>query len=370
MPKVLLVGGGTLGSVTPLLAVAEASRAAGQPHQFQLWGSAAGPERAAAEAAGVEFSTLTSGKLRRYWSARNLLAPAQTAVGVGQALRAMRRWRPDVVLTAGSFVAVPAAAAARLLGVPVVAHQQDIRIGLANWIIAPLARLVTVVFERHVRLLGRVAIASRKPRVVCTGNPVRADFREPASASDVESTRTRFGAPPGVPLVLVIGGSTGALRLNELVVAAVTHLAASCHVVHITGAGKDVLVGQHGGYTPLTFISDSHQMAQLLQAADLVVCRAGMGTLSELSATGSAALLLPLPGTHQELNAAELGRQGAARVVDQQTLSPETFAQMVVELLADRAALGSMRERIGTVLKTTGGGEYLELVLARLGLTA
>jgi UDP-N-acetylglucosamine:LPS N-acetylglucosamine transferase len=75
-----------------------------------------------------------------------------------------------------------------------------------------------------------------------------------------------------------------------------------------------------------------------------------------------------LPGTHQELNAAELGRQGAARVVDQRTLSPETFAQLVAELLADRAALGSMRERIGTVLKTMGGSEYLDLVLSRLQL--
>ena len=144
--RILFSGGGTLGSVTPLLAVAEEFKKRGD-HEFLWLGTAKGPERFLVDEWGIRFRAIRSGKWRRYFSWKNIFDLFQIFFGFFQSLWRIARFRPDAVLTAGSFVAVPVACAAKVLGVPIFVHQQDLRWGLANRIMRPLARRISVNFQ-------------------------------------------------------------------------------------------------------------------------------------------------------------------------------------------------------------------------------
>jgi UDP-N-acetylglucosamine--N-acetylmuramyl-(pentapeptide) pyrophosphoryl-undecaprenol N-acetylglucosamine transferase len=144
--NVLLVGGGTAGSVTPLLAVAEQIRKRQPETNFLFLGTAHGPETTLVPSTNIPFQSISSGKLRRYWSWSNFTDLIRTVLGVFQSWRLMRHWRPDVVIGAGSYVCVPVCFAARMLRIPIMVHQQDVVSGLANRIIAPWASKITVTF--------------------------------------------------------------------------------------------------------------------------------------------------------------------------------------------------------------------------------
>lgn len=351
--NILCVGGGTLGSVSPLLAVAEDARDRKAGHDVRFWGTAGGPERAVIEAAGFSFSPVRCGKLRRYFSWANFAAPFLTLAGLVQSWRRLGRWRPDVVLAAGSFAAVPVVWAAWLRRIPVVVHHQDVAVGLANRLMFPFARAVTTVLGARPGL---------PRRAVVTGNPVRRPFRVPLPEEDRSAARVRLGLEADVPVVAVVGGSSGASRLNELVVASLPMLRDFCQVLHVTGAGKDVLLGQHGRYRAVPFVAEAEAMAEVLNVATVVVSRAGMGSLSELSALGATAVLVPLPG-HQQQNAAWVANAGAAATVDQASATPEAFVAAIRTAL-DSASNGSaVAERLAGVLPTASGADYFERVL-------
>jgi UDP-N-acetylglucosamine--N-acetylmuramyl-(pentapeptide) pyrophosphoryl-undecaprenol N-acetylglucosamine transferase len=207
--NVLCIGGGTLGSVSPLLAVAEDARERKAGHDVRFWGTASGPERAVVEAAGFKFTPVFGGKLRRYFSWQNFAAPLQTFAGVVQAWQQLGKWRPDVLLAAGSYVAVPGVWAAWLRRIPVVVHHQDVDVGLANRLMFPFSRAVTTVFPVRPGL---------PKRAVVTGNPVRRPFLQPWTAEAKASVRLRLGLDGDKPVLVVVGGSGGASGLNNLVV--------------------------------------------------------------------------------------------------------------------------------------------------------
>lgn len=354
--NILCVGGGTLGSVSPLLAVAEDARDRKAGHDVRFWGTVGGPERAVVESAGFAFTTLRCGKLRRYFAWPNFVAPFLTFTGVVQSWQRLGRWRPDVVLAAGSFCAVPAVWAAWLRRIPVVVHHQDVAVGLANKLMFPCARVVTTVMGARPGLPRRATV---------TGNPVRRPFRTRLPEEERASARQRLGLEGDLPVVAVVGGSSGASSLNDLTVRSLPLLRDFCQVLHVTGAGKDVLLGQHGGYRALPFVAEADAMAEVLSVAAVVVSRAGMGSLSELSAIGATAVLVPLPG-HQQLNAAWVANAGGAAVVDQATATPETFAAAVRAALDAASAGSASAERLAAVLPTVSGADYFERVLQLL----
>lgn len=333
--RVLLAGGGSGGSATPLLAVAEAlqQRLDGNIRLLYV-GTARGPERALAARVGLPFVAVRAGRLRRYLDWRHLVDPFLLALGCLDALAVVRRFRPHVACSAGGFAAVPPTLAARALGVPALVHQQDLEAGLANRLLAPLAGRVTLAFP-----------ASRVwfPRGVVTGNPVRRAIL----GGDAARARARFGLAPDLPTLLVTGGGTGALALNRLVAQAAPLLADCCQIVHLTGRGKGVAPSAPR-YHPVEFVTE--EMADLWAAADLVLCRAGMGTLSELAALGKAAILVPMPRSHQEANAAVFAAAGAALVRDQASLTPALLAASVRELLADQGRREDLGARAQALL--------------------
>ena len=322
--RLLLSGGGSGGSVTPLLAVVEEARAEGKPYVFLWAGTTYGPERMLIQHYQLPFYSLSSGKWRRYFSGQNLVAPVLVALGFWQSWRLLVRERPAMVLTAGGFVSVPLVWAAWCLGIPVAVHEQDVDRGLANALMRPCAALRTSVWP----MPGQ-------------GGEVYGNFVRPSiQGAEPEQARQRLGLPPGLPVVLAIGGGTGALRLNGLVAAAAPLLLGQAQIIHLTGYGKEVEV-THPNYRPRPFALDA--IADLLAAADLVVTRAGMAYLSELAVLSKPIIVVPMPQSHQERNADLLQARGAAVVLSEPTLTAVEFAATMVALLHDaprRQALG------------------------------
>jgi UDP-N-acetylglucosamine--N-acetylmuramyl-(pentapeptide) pyrophosphoryl-undecaprenol N-acetylglucosamine transferase len=351
----LLAGGGSGGSATPVLAVAERLREIEPRAELLLVGTRDGPERALAAAAGVAFVALPAGKLRRYWSPENLTDPLRVLGGLAQAIRLLRGFQPRAALGAGGFASVSPLAAAALLGCPVHVHQQDALPSLANRLLLPFGRSFSVSLP---------ITLSRFPRgrTLLTGNPVRpAVLRgEPARA------RRAFQLDRNRPLVLVTGGGTGALGLNRLVAAAAPALLEHCQIVHLTGVGRGVqLESDLPGYQQCEFVTNG--MADLLAAATLVISRAGLGTLAELAALGKPALLVPMPASHQGANADEFARREAALVCEQDALDPQKLAAIVADLLAQPARLAALGARMSRAMPA-GAADRLAsrlLVLAR-----
>ncbi len=275
--KIAITGGGTLGHVVPGLAVA--SRLCAMGHEVIWIGRRNQAECRFVEKRGIRFLPISSGKLRRYASIRNLAMPFQVAAGYFQARRLLIREKPAVLFSKGGFVSVPVAKAARSLGIPVVTHESDASSGLATRLIAGDCQAVCLGDERNQ--------IKTKARVVFTGNPVRDDI--------LHGDGRRFARDNKIPedkaAVLVLGGSQGALKLSEAVAAGMDRLAGKCYVLLQTGSGKRLSTVPDGLWQFESFDDD---LGDALDFADIVVSRAGAGAIAELVTLCKPMILVPL----------------------------------------------------------------------------
>lgn len=320
--RILFAGGGTGGSVTPLLAVAELLRTSRPDIALLFVGTGSGPEQELVRQARLAFETLPAAKYRRYASWKNVTDVMRLAAACVAAWRLLRKLRPNVIVSAGSYVSVPVVWMGWLLRIPALIHQQDLEPGLANKLMVRFARRITVTFERSLRDFPG-------EKTVVTGNPLRSSLQQ----GSIASARQRFALDPTLPTLLVLGGGTGALRLNELFVEAVFHFIDDVNVIHVTGKGKATSHFEHPHYHMNEFLTDG--LADALCAADLVISRAGLGTLTELAALGKAAVLVPLAHTHQVRNAEFYAAAGAALLLNETTLTPEILTHTIQDLLQD-----------------------------------
>jgi UDP-N-acetylglucosamine--N-acetylmuramyl-(pentapeptide) pyrophosphoryl-undecaprenol N-acetylglucosamine transferase len=305
------MAGGTGGHVFPGLAVAVELRAAGWD---VVWmGAKSGMEARLVPAQGFRMAWVRAAALRGKGALAALLLPANLLVSFAQAARAIFRLRPDVVLGMGGYVAFPGGMMASLFARPLAVHEQNAIAGLTNRVLARVADRVMTAFPEALR------------GAEWTGNPVR---REIAALAPPEARLAGRGGPLRL---LVVGGSLGAQALNECVPRALALLAPRPVVVH--QAGERHLEALRANYRAagvagelLPFIDD---MARRYAEADLVVCRAGAITVAELSAGGVASVLVPFPHAvddHQSANARFLAERGAAVLLPQATLTPESLA--------------------------------------------
>ncbi|KKW41599.1 MAG: UDP-N-acetylglucosamine-N-acetylmuramyl-(pentapeptide) pyrophosphoryl-UDP N-acetylglucosamine transferase [Candidatus Magasanikbacteria bacterium GW2011_GWA2_56_11] len=340
--KIIFSGGGTLGPVTPLLAVHEVVKSRYPEAEFLWVGTRSGPERGLVEAAGIRFVTLPSGKFRRYLSVWNIVDLGRIVAGFFYSLRLLSRESPDFCVSAGGFISVPLHWASWLLGVPAWVHQQDADVGLANKLMAPFARVVSVVFAEQARHFS-------PRRTVHLGNPVRGDILD---GSKEEAARL-FALQPGLPVVFATGGGTGSLRLNQLVVEAVPQLAGVCQVIHLSGKERPQELVERtvklfsAYYQVHQFFST--EMKQAYAAADIIISRGGFGTLSEIAALGRSAIIIPKPG-HQTENAVYLQSRGAVIYVNEKTSDGNYLAKLIKELLADRVRQEQLKRAVSQVL--------------------
>lgn len=348
--KILLSGGGTMGSVSPLLAVYNQIKSKQPATEFLFVGTMAGPEKASVESYKIPYRPIASGKLRRYFDWRNFSDPFRIILGFFQALAIIRRFKPDAVMVAGAYVGVPVAWAAKLAGAPVLVHQQDIETGLANRLMARAAQKITVSFD--------VSLHDFPPaKTILTGNPLRGEFRD----CDQDKSRSFFNLKKDLPIILITGGGTGSKTINELVEKSLPKIVKFCQVIHTAGAGKSFNF-QSDNYRQYEFLS--HEMPEALCAADLVVTRAGLSTLTELSVCGKPAIIIPLYQTHQEFNAQYFQKHNAAIVLSEPGLNPELFASALRELLADKEKLNALSENIRKIMPSDGAKKVSEALLA------
>lgn len=349
MMKVLLAGGGSGGSSAPVLAVAQELRNR-RECEFLYVGTSGGPELELVSRMGIPFRSVQTGKLRRYWSWQNLLDLFRIPLGLTQSLAAVAEFRPHLAFAAGGFAAVPPLLAASLLKVPTVIHQQDVEPGLANKILSPFATAVTVTFPSSLAHFPA-------SKTTVTGNPVR---REILSGTREEARRL-FGLREKLPVVLVTGGGTGALGLNRLVASAAQLLASNCQILHITGKGKGVdLQGPVPNYQQREFLAEG--MGHALVAADLVVSRAGLSTLTELAALGKPSILIPMPRSHQNANAEVFSKAHASLVLQESELDGAKLAEEILSILRDKGRLEAMSERARAVMSSLAEARIVDVI--------
>ncbi|MEK7458829.1 MAG: UDP-N-acetylglucosamine--N-acetylmuramyl-(pentapeptide) pyrophosphoryl-undecaprenol N-acetylglucosamine transferase [Patescibacteria group bacterium] len=315
----LMTGGGTLGSVTPLLAIAAELRKR-DAHTVVSWvGTPNGPERLVVESNRIAFYSLSSPKLNRYKKWLWPLLPFGLAVSVVRAFSLLRTLRPAMVFTAGSFVSVPVVLAAWVLRIPVWVHQLDVQPGVANKIMAYFAKRISVTFDETA-----VAFPSKKTLVV------GGMFRHALRLGDKQTAVTRYGFDATLPTVLVMGGGTGAVQINDAMATLRRDMVTHANVLHLVGRGKmlSALEEQGQNYTALEFLNEG--MADAYAAADIVVCRSGLGTICELAALGKPAIIIPFH-SFEFPNAKALEERNAAEVLWYMT--PQILSQAITRLL-------------------------------------
>lgn len=358
--RVLLAGGGTLGSVTPLLAVVEALRARGSVGSGDVYwiGTKSGPERVLIEREGIPFASIIAAKFRRYFDVRNFIDPFLLIIGIVQAVSIIVRVKPDAIVNAGSYIGVPVIIAGSLLGKRCVIAQLDMRASLSNQITAGFADRIAVVNEQAAR-----AFSQKKTRVA--GVPVRAAYHDPKKNQNAARTvRRRLGISVDRPILLVLGGGTGAQWINELVWSLLTDVTACAHVILVTGRGK----GSHSSrlterYTEVELLGE--ECMETMAGADAVVTRAGMGTLAELSVLGKPTVIIPLPQSHQGDNAALFEREGAAIVCPQEHCGKERFLSFVRDVLTDSDRRALLAKRISQILPRDGAERLADMISAK-----
>ena len=359
-PRILIMAGGTGGHVFPALSLASALREQGCE---TVWlGTRAGIEARLVPAAGIRVEFLDVGGLRGKGWSNWLLAPWRVVRALWAACRIIRRQRPAAVVGLGGYVTGPGGLAAWLCRRPLIIHEQNAIAGFTNRI---LARFADEVLEAFAGSFGK-GVKTR-----CIGNPVRKEFLQ------IEAPTTRYATRSGALELLVVGGSQGAARLNAVVPEALALLQGKLdlRVRHQCGsrgvAATEARYAKYGVSAEILPFIDV--MPQAYARADLILCRAGALTVSEVAAAGIAAIFVPFPAAvddHQTRNALALVEDGAAILLPEGSLSAETLAETLLRIGADRQPLAQMAERARARALPQATESLAQVCLQAAGVTA
>lgn len=336
--RIAMTGGGTAGHVMPNLALVPGLVA----NQFEIhYIGSSGIERDLITKAGIPFHQIVSGKLRRYASVENFLDIFKVGWGLLQSIGILLRLKPQVIFSKGGFVAVPVAVAGRILGIPVVSHESDYTPGLANRIIARFAKKLLYSFPETAK-----HIPAGKGVLVPT--PIRSEL-----FTGSKDMGLRFcGFSGDAPVVLVMGGSQGAQRLNDALLAALPELVKTFCVVHLTGKGK-LIPFANPRYRAFEFVGP--ELKDIYAATDLVVCRAGANSIFEMLALRIPMILIPLEvGSRgdQVLNAKSFQGRGWAELLRESNMTSEDLRQSIHKLYDRRAIMRAAQESAGATAGT------------------
>ncbi len=357
--RLVVTGGGTGGHTYPALTAVRALQArlatVGRALDVLWIGTADGLEARVAPAEGIRFMPVATGKVRRSSNPLKLVSPAnvkdmgRVPLGAAQARSIIAEFRPDAVLATGGYVAVPVGLAARACGRPLVVHEQTVRLGLANKVLARAATRVAVSSPSTLPLLPE----SARRTAVVTGNPVRPEVLSGHPAKAVEALGL-YGFDAARPTVYVTGGAQGSAQINTLVRDILPWLLTHANVIHQCGPANVAELRQHttalpGELAARYLLTDfvGPELPDVLALADLVISRSGAGTIAELTALGKAAVFIPLAssaGNEQAHNAAHLQEAGAA-VALLGEVTPAGLRDAVAPLLADPARRADMAHR-------------------------
>jgi UDP-N-acetylglucosamine--N-acetylmuramyl-(pentapeptide) pyrophosphoryl-undecaprenol N-acetylglucosamine transferase len=373
----IVTGGGTGGHVYPALTTVNALREvlAGQGRELEVvWVGAQGKlEERVAGQAGIEFLPVATGKLRRAknplgmltWT--NIKDLARVPYGALQSVGIVRKRKPDVVVGFGGYVAVPVSVAAWLCRRPLVIHEQTVRLGLANRLLARMAKATAVSSPSTLDLLP----ARARSRAELVGNPTRAELfgGDPDRAI---AALALDGFDRNLPTVYVTGGALGARQINNLTIESLPWLLKQANVIHQCGAAeidrmREATRQLSPELKPHYYVAEfiGSELPDVFALADLVVARSGAGTIAELAALGKPAILIPLAssaGGEQTFNARYLDERGAAKALIG-NLTPDDFRSAISTLLEDPAARTQMATAARTLGKPDAARTLADLIL-------
>lgn len=326
MKKIILTGGGTAGHVTPNIAMLPELKRMG--YDILYVGSKMGIEKELIEKEGIPYKGIESGKLRRYIDIKNLTDPFRIIRGFEEARAICRKYKPDVVFSKGGYVSVPVVLAAAIQRIPVICHESDMTPGLANRITMPSATKICCNFPETLKHLP-------EGKGVLSGSPIR---KEILSGSREEGLKTA-GFDGSKPVMLVIGGSLGAVHVNTAVRNVLGKLLEKYDIIHICGRNNiDESLKGINGYKQYGYVSD--QLKDLFAAADIFISRAGANAICEILALHKPNLLIPLGAEasrgDQILNAESFENQGFSMVLTEDKLNDESLLNAVETLWNDR----------------------------------
>ena len=326
MRKIVLTGGGTAGHVTPNIALIPELKKEG--YEIHYIGSYDGMERAMIENLGINYIGISSGKLRRYKSVKNLTDPFRVLKGYNESVKVLKRIKPDVVFSKGGFVTVPVVFAARKCRIPAIIHESDMSPGLANKLCIPKADYVLANFPEALAKLP-------KNKGILSGTPIRQELFK----GDREKGLKFCGFSGKKPVLLVVGGSLGALAVNEAVRKILLKLTEKFDVIHLCGKGKaDDSLKEVKGYAQFEYINE--EMKDIFKITDIAISRAGANAICELLALRIPNILIPLPAKasrgDQILNANSFKKQGFSEVLDEEDITEEGLLDIIYRTYDNR----------------------------------
>lgn len=329
MKKIIMTGGGTAGHVTPNIALMPALKKEG--YEISYIGSYNGIEKNLIESQGIPYYGISSGKLRRYFDPKNFSDPFKVVNGYFQAIRLLKKIKPDVVFSKGGFVSVPVVLAAKHCHIPAIIHESDITPGLANKLAIPGATKVCCNFPETLKYLPQ-------EKAVLTGSPIR---QELLTGDATKALSICHFDDSGKPVILIIGGSTGSKAINTAVRDLLPELLTRYRIIHLCGKGNlEESLKDTKGYVQFEYVNK--ELADLFALADLVISRAGANAICELLALRKPNILIPLSAAasrgDQILNANSFRTSGYSYVLEEEDVTNTTLLEAIDYVSAHKEA--------------------------------
>ena len=326
MKKIVLTGGGTAGHVTPNIALLPSLQEAG--FEVHYIGSYEGIEKKLIEDMGVPYYGISSGKLRRYFDIKNFSDPFRVIKGFQEANHILKKLKPDIVFSKGGFVTVPVVMAAKKNKIPAIIHESDMTPGLANKLCIPSAEKVCCNFKETFDLLP-------EGKAVLTGTPIRKELFE----GNPKKAAAFCGLSADKPTILVIGGSSGSVAINNAIRESLDEILPRFQIIHLCGKGHlDESVKNKKGYVQFEYISK--ELRDLFALSDLVISRAGANAICELLALKKPNILIPLSKAasrgDQILNAKSFKKNGFSYVIEEEELSKASLLSAIRDVSAHK----------------------------------
>lgn len=327
MKKIVLTGGGTAGHVMPNIALIPYLRDRG--YEIHYIGTEDGIEHSLiSEQEGIKYYSVKSGKFRRYLDIKNISDPFRVLYAVGQSAKILRKIKPKVLFSKGGFVSVPVVIGAWLSNIPIIIHESDLTPGLANKIATKFAKEVCTTFPDTVSFFAQ-------GKATHTGTPIRPELLQGSKSLGLQIC----GFDNKKPVILIIGGSLGAVAINQSIRSILDRLRMKFQVIHICGKGNiDESYEGYRGYRQFEYVGE--ELAHLMAACDIVISRAGANAIHEFLALKKPSLLIPLPLSasrgDQIDNAKSFETQGFSRVLFQEDMTDEVLYSSILELYNDR----------------------------------
>ena len=362
--KILIAGGGTGGHLFPAVAIAQEFKMKDNSGRILFVGTEKGIESRVVPREGFEIRFISAEGLKGRGILKKVKSVCKLPIGIMQSIKILKDYKPDIVIGVGGYASGPIGIASVLLGYPLVIQEQNLFPGVTNKILGRFADLIFTSFEETEKFFN-------KEKVHLTGNPIRKGIAE--SESEDKEFELKFHAKVSnlKPLkftLLIFGGSQGAHSINKAMVDGLEYLAKfkdSIFVIHQTGVTDLEFVKKF--YEKMGFESEVvpfiNNMADSYKKADLIICRAGATTISEITACGKAAVLIPFPfaaNNHQEMNARILKENGEAEMIIEKDLNGEMLANKILFLMQSRTRLLEMERESKKMGKPDAAKEIVE----------